>query len=202
MALGGGAGAAWADGPSNGEASLEAAHAAVRRPLPHHADQVTLRLLDGTERFGVAGSRGAVQVAGTSPAVALTGPWTRAGIVVRNDLTQADGPGFADLAVTPDNGVVLSYDADGDGLLDTYRRVTGVRAPVLLRLSRGTGSAVTGEFSPDDGATCRTVTTVTLPGAASRQEAGPFMSAANGDKAAPGPPSSSPTGTPLDRPCG
>lgn len=113
-----------------------------------------------------------------------TGPWARAGIVVRNDLTQAGGKGFADLAVTPDNGVVLSYDADGDGLLDTYRRVTGVRAPVLLRLSRGADAAVTGEFSVDHGATWRTVATVTLPGAAARQDAGLFMSAANGGSGA------------------
>ncbi|MFD9489734.1 hypothetical protein ACFWBX_38340 [Streptomyces sp. NPDC059991] len=38
--------------------------------------------------------------------------------------------------------MVLSYDADGDGLLDTYRRITGVAAPVLLRLSRGPAAFV------------------------------------------------------------
>jgi alpha-N-acetylglucosaminidase len=113
-----------------------------------------------------------------------TGPWARAGIVVRDDLARAGGTGFADLAVTPDNGVVLSYDADGDGLLDRYRRVQGVRAPVLLRLSRGRDGSCTGQFSQDDGATWRTVATVTPPGAASRQDAGPFMSAANGGSGA------------------
>ncbi|MEU0716438.1 alpha-N-acetylglucosaminidase [Streptomyces lavendulocolor] len=108
-----------------------------------------------------------------------TGPWARAGIVARNSLPTPGAAGFLNLAVTPLNGVVLSHDANGDGTLDTYRRITGVRAPVLLRLSRA-GDAVTGSCSADDGATWRTVATVRVPGAAAAQDAGLFMTATNG----------------------
>ncbi|MER6997855.1 alpha-N-acetylglucosaminidase [Streptomyces sp. NPDC000410] len=116
---------------------------------------------------------------------AETGPWARAGIVVRNSLATQGSPGFLNLAVTPANGVALSYDGDGDGTLDTYRRVTGVRAPVLLRLSRS-GSAFTGSLSTDEGTTWRTVATVTVPGAAPAQDAGLFMTAAHGGSGARG----------------
>ncbi|MFD3945258.1 hypothetical protein [Streptomyces sp. NPDC058579] len=75
-------------------------------------------------------------------------------------------------------GVVLSYDADGNGQLEKFAQVTGVRAPVTLRLTR-TGTAYTGEFSTDDGATWRPVATVTVPGAAITQDVGLFMTAAN-----------------------
>lgn len=118
-----------------------------------------------------------------------TGPWARAGLVVRNRLTAPSSPGapdalgFLNLSVTPANGVVLSYDANGDGALDTYRRITGVTAPVLLRLTRGKDGAAagtyTGSCSTDDGATWRDIATVTVPGAAARQDTGLHQSAAN-----------------------
>ncbi len=108
-----------------------------------------------------------------------SGPWARAGIVVRNSLAEPDAAGFVNLAVTPAHGVVLSYDSDGDGTLDSYRAVSGVRAPVLLRLSRS-GSAYKGELSTDGGKKWRTVSTVEVPGASGRQDAGLFMSATNG----------------------
>ncbi|MFF8292615.1 alpha-N-acetylglucosaminidase [Streptomyces sp. NPDC016309] len=110
-----------------------------------------------------------------------TGPWARAGIAVRNSLATPGSAGFLNLAVTPLNGVVLSYGTTGDGTLDTYRRLTGTpfAAPVLLRLSRA-GGAVTGSCSTDDGATWRTVATVRVPGAAEAQDAGLFMTAMHG----------------------
>jgi alpha-N-acetylglucosaminidase len=137
----------------------------------------------GTAEFGalyreaVLGDGGSVTLRVDTQAA--TGNWARAGILVRNALGTAGSLGFLNLAVTPANGVVLSYDATGDGTLDTYRRVTGVRAPVLLRLSRGGGS-FTGEFSVDGGGSWRTVATVGVAGADSVQDAGLFMSAANG----------------------
>ncbi|KAF4410552.1 alpha-N-acetylglucosaminidase [Streptomyces lycii] len=110
-----------------------------------------------------------------------TGPWARAGIVVRDDLAEAGAPGFLNLAVTPSSGVVLSFDSTGDGTLDTYRRVTGTAAPVLLRLTRTGRDSYTGEFSADDGTTWRAVGTVRVPGAAADgQDTGMFMTAANG----------------------
>ncbi|UNZ19655.1 alpha-N-acetylglucosaminidase [Streptomyces sp. 891-h] len=108
-----------------------------------------------------------------------SGPWARAGIVVRNSLAEAGSAGFVNLAVTPAHGVVLSYDSDGDGTLDSYRAAPGVKAPVLLRLSRS-GTSYKGELSTDDGKSWRTVSTVEAPGASGRQDTGLFMSATNG----------------------
>lgn len=128
-------------------------------------------------RPGALGERGTVTVRVDSQAA--TGPWARAGIFVRDDLAEEGAPGFLNLSVTPANGVVLSYDSDGDGQLDTYRRITGVKAPVLLRLRRA-GRDHTGELSTDGGTTWRTVATVRLPAAAARQDVGLGMTAASG----------------------
>lgn len=143
----------------------------------------------GTSHFGAVYREGALRD-GSSVTLRVTsqettGPWARAGIIVRNDLPGAASPGFVNLAVTPANGVVLSYDSDGDGALDTYRRVIGVKAPVLLRLHRD-GRSFRGELSTDDGANWRDVGTVAVSGVAARQDAGLFMSATNGGNAARG----------------
>ncbi|GAA4658065.1 hypothetical protein GCM10023347_06430 [Streptomyces chumphonensis] len=127
-------------------------------------------------RPGALGEEGSAEVAVT--AQPDTGPWARAGVIVRDDLAGTRGGGGVNLAVTPGHGVVLAYDADGDGAFDTYRRVTGVRAPVLLRLTR-IGPVFTGAYSADGGGTWRTVATVDVPGAAPRQDAGLFMTAAS-----------------------
>lgn len=142
-------------------------------------------LWKGVAQFGTAYRPGAM-VAGTVVTVRVdsqedTGSWARCGIVARNGLAVQGAAGFVNLAVTPGQGVVLSYDADGDGLLDTYRRLTGVRAPVLLRLSRGPAAgSFTGACSTDGGATWRTVATATVPATSAVQDAGLFMTAANG----------------------
>ncbi|WP_128381971.1 alpha-N-acetylglucosaminidase [Streptomyces cavernae] len=143
----------------------------------------------GTTEFGTVYREGAlrdgVSVTLRVEAQAVTGNWARSGIIVRNSLATPGSPGFLNLAVTPANGVVLSYDTTGDGTLDTYRRITGVKAPVLLRLTRADGS-YTGECSTDDGTTWRTVATVPVPGAAGTQDVGLFMSATNGGGGARG----------------
>jgi alpha-N-acetylglucosaminidase len=140
-------------------------------------------LWKGTSEFGTAYREGALRD-GVSATVrvdaqAATGAWARAGIVARDALATAGARGFVNLAVTPSNGVVLSYDANGDGTLDTYRRVTGVKAPVLLRLTRD-GDAFLGEFSADGGSSWRTVATVPVPGVGAVQDVGLFMTATNG----------------------
>jgi alpha-N-acetylglucosaminidase len=159
-------------------------------------------LWKATAEFGAVYREGAL-TAGASVTVrvdaqAATGAWARAGIAVRNRLSEpqtgagsSGRRGFVNLAVTPANGVVLSYDADGDGVLDTRQRVTGPRAPVLLRLSRAAGTGAdaatySGEFSANGGASWRTVATVRVPGASARQDAGVFMSAGNGGNGARG----------------
>ncbi|MFF8639644.1 alpha-N-acetylglucosaminidase [Streptomyces sp. NPDC015345] len=140
-------------------------------------------LWKGTTEFGTLYRRGAlrdgVSVMVRVDAQAATGPWARAGVITRAALDTPGSRGFVNLAVTPANGVVLSYDTNGDGTLDTYKRITGVRAPVLLRLTRA-GDSFTGACSTDGGATWRTVGAVTVPGAAAAQDVGMFMSATDG----------------------
>ncbi|MFE3943688.1 alpha-N-acetylglucosaminidase [Streptomyces sp. NPDC059118] len=140
-------------------------------------------LWKGTSQFGTAYRAGAwtdgAEVTVRVDAQENTGGWARAGIVVRNGLGTPGSAGFLNLAVTPSNGVVLSYDTNGDGTLDAYRQITGVGAPVLLRLVRS-GAGCTGSCSTDGGASWRTVATVAVPGAAAAQDVGIFMSATNG----------------------
>ncbi|MFE6662341.1 alpha-N-acetylglucosaminidase [Streptomyces sp. NPDC057697] len=140
-------------------------------------------LWKGTSQFGTAYRAGAwtegSEVTVRVDAQENTGGWARAGIVVRNGLGTPGSGGFLNLAVTPSNGVVLSYDTNGDGTLDAYRRITGIGAPVLLRLTRS-GTGCTGSCSTDDGASWRTVATVAVPGTATVQDVGIFMSATNG----------------------
>ncbi|MGW8452743.1 alpha-N-acetylglucosaminidase [Streptomyces niveus] len=136
-----------------------------------------------TTHFGTAFEEGAfgdgASVTVRVTAQENTGPWARAGIITRTALATPGSPGFVNLAVTPSNGVVLSYDTTGDGTLDTYRRITGVTAPVLLRLTRADG-LFTGACSTDDGTTWRTVASVPVPGASATQDVGLFMTATNG----------------------
>ncbi|MFE3094819.1 alpha-N-acetylglucosaminidase TIM-barrel domain-containing protein [Streptomyces sp. NPDC059248] len=144
----------------------------------------------GTAHFGTAYRPGVFRAGSVAvvrvDAQANTAGWARAGIIARNGLDRPGAPGFVNLAVTPGQGVALSYDSNGDGTLDTYRRITGVKAPVLLRLTRGAGGAYTGELSDDEGATWRTVATVIAPEAAFAQDVGFFMTAMNGGSGARG----------------
>ncbi|MGW1142265.1 alpha-N-acetylglucosaminidase [Streptomyces zhihengii] len=144
----------------------------------------------GTTQFGTAYLPGAF-TAGASVVLRVdsqdnTGTWARAGIAVRNALGEPMDGGFLNLAVTPGQGVALSFDTDGDGTIDSYGRITGVTAPVLLRLTKDGGTAYTGACSTDGGTTWRTVATVNVPGAAAVQDAGFFMTAANGGSGARG----------------
>ncbi|ASK62204.1 hypothetical protein CFK37_08540 [Virgibacillus phasianinus] len=108
-----------------------------------------------------------------------TGPWARAGIVARNDLTKQNGSaGYINLAITPENGCVLSRDSNGDGYLDSYKNVKTFTTPVYLRLTRE-GHTFTGECSTD-GENWTMVGKVDVSGAAEVEDVGLFMTAANG----------------------
>jgi alpha-N-acetylglucosaminidase len=116
-----------------------------------------------------------------------TGPWARAGIVVRNSLASNTSPGYLDLAVTPANGCALSWDSDGDGQLDQVSNTGTFTAPTYLKLVRSgtSGTSYTGYCSADD-KTWTTVGTATVPSAAVVQDVGIFATAANGGGSATG----------------
>lgn len=112
-----------------------------------------------------------------------TGPWARAGLIAGTDLAGNDSRGFANIAVTPDNGCVFSYDSNGDGTLDRTAQLTGLTTPLWVRLTR-TGDTVSGSCSTD-GTTWRMAGSFAVPARAAL-DAGLFMSAANGGSGARG----------------
>ncbi|RZQ64621.1 alpha-N-acetylglucosaminidase TIM-barrel domain-containing protein [Amycolatopsis suaedae] len=130
----------------------------------------------GTNEFGAAylpgGLTDGAAAEVTVAAQDRTGPWARAGLVVRDDLSHDGAAGYLNLAVTPSNGCVLTSDSDGDGKLDRVSTATGHTTPVRLRLVRAgnTYRAWCGAVE---------VGTATVP-AAARQDVGAFMTAANG----------------------
>jgi alpha-N-acetylglucosaminidase len=105
-------------------------------------------------------------------------PWTRAGLVVSNDLSKTGSAGYADLAVTPEHGCVFSYDADGDGRLDHVTEVGGFTdGDVDVRL-RTDGGRVTGSCSSDN-KNWAVIGSGTVAGASDTQDVGMFVSAVN-----------------------
>ncbi|HLS08300.1 alpha-N-acetylglucosaminidase TIM-barrel domain-containing protein [Lentibacillus sp.] len=108
-----------------------------------------------------------------------TGPYARAGIVARNDLTnQNDSAGYINISVTPDHGCMLSWDSNGDGTLDSKKNATEFNGPEYVRLSRN-GSLFTASCSPD-GEHWKEVGTVFVPDTNEDVDTGVFMSAVNG----------------------
>ncbi|MFJ4411010.1 alpha-N-acetylglucosaminidase TIM-barrel domain-containing protein [Streptomyces sp. NPDC088910] len=106
-----------------------------------------------------------------------SGPWARAGLVVRADLARPGSPGYADLAVTPEHGCVFMWDADGNGTLEHSASSGGFTGPVHLRISRD-GDTFTGWCS-QDGTDWTRVGSAPLPGAAPAEDAGLLFSAVN-----------------------
>jgi hypothetical protein len=75
---------------------------------------------------------------------------SKAGVVMRNDLTQAGtGPGYVSLMVQSE-GVTLFNDSNGDGKIDEFYplRSGPTTGPLWLRLTRN-GSSVNGSYSVD-----------------------------------------------------
>ncbi|WP_214317576.1 alpha-N-acetylglucosaminidase [Nonomuraea sediminis] len=139
-------------------------------------------LWGGTNEFGTIYRAGAYGVASVATVkVTLqdnTGGWARAGLITRNSLPEQGGGGYVNLAVTPSNGCVLAWDADGNGTFDSISLADSYTAPVYLRLTRS-DATYTGECSPD-GITWTTVGKATPGGPAANQDVGVFMTAANG----------------------
>ncbi|WP_422657762.1 alpha-N-acetylglucosaminidase TIM-barrel domain-containing protein [Paenibacillus sp. EC2-1] len=103
--------------------------------------------------------------------------WARAGIIVRNDLAANNSGGYVNIAVTPSNGCVFSWDANGDGMFESVSSKAGFAAPVYIKLDRA-GTKFTGSCS-SDGTTWTTVGTANVPSSAEKQDVGLFMSAVN-----------------------
>jgi len=105
--------------------------------------------------------------------------WTKAGLVVRDDLTKPrQSLGYLALVVTPSNGVTYNYDSNGDGLLDKSWQVRNVKAPVWLRLARS-GASVSAAYS-SDGATWTAVgSPVTLSAPQAEQDGGMIYTSHN-----------------------
>lgn len=101
-----------------------------------------------------------------------TNPWAKAGVAVRNDLTGTrTSAGYAVMVVTPGNGIAFQWDADGNGYLDSFKTVGGIKAPVWVRLVRS-GNQVGGYYSTDGTTWVKVGSTVSLPGIATTQDAG------------------------------
>lgn len=99
--------------------------------------------------------------------------WAKAGIMVRNDITNANGsPGFVILAETPGNGYLIDWDSSGHGLLDMQDSAGTATYPSWLKLVRS-GDTFTGYYSTD-GTTWNLVGSVTVPSAAATQDVGVY----------------------------
>ncbi|WP_349425963.1 NEW3 domain-containing protein [Microbacterium sp. LWS13-1.2] len=108
--------------------------------------------------------------------------WTKAGLVVRDDLTKPrQSLGYLALVVTPSNGITYNYDANGDGLLDKSWQIRNVKAPVWLRLTR-TGSSVSATYSIDGATWAAVGSPVTLSAPQEAQDGGMIYSSHDRNK--------------------
>lgn len=134
---------------------------------------------DGDE-YGAIYSAGAagpdavltVQVLSQDP----TNPNARAGLMVRDDVTGAGAsPGYIIVAVKPQDGFLLLWDGDGDGLVESAARAGAsvTPYPCWLRLERA-GTSATGLYSTD-GTTWNVIGQASVPEAAANQDAAVFV---------------------------
>ncbi|MER5513406.1 NEW3 domain-containing protein [Streptomyces sp. NPDC002763] len=132
-------------------------------------------LYNGTNEYGTVYLPGA-EHDGSVTTVKLdsqsdTDVWAKAGIMVRNDITQPNtSPGYLALVATPGNGYLLDWDSDGDGKLDSQDSTGTATYPSWLKLVRH-GTTYSGYYSTDD-ATWNLVGTIDVPTAAATQDVG------------------------------
>jgi hypothetical protein len=141
----------------------------------------------GTNQYGTIYLPGA-ETDGTVAVVQVlaqdnTNAWAKAGIMVRNRITDANtSPGFLIIAVAPGHGYVVQWDANGDGRLESNSAPSGeglgtASYPSWLKLVRN-GTSYTGYYSTD-GTTWTLIATVPVPTAAATQDVGVFMTSHN-----------------------
>jgi Alpha galactosidase A/NPCBM-associated, NEW3 domain of alpha-galactosidase/Alpha galactosidase C-terminal beta sandwich domain/Carbohydrate binding module (family 35) len=107
----------------------------------------------------------------------LTG-YGKAGIIVRNDMTgSGTSPEGVALLASPQSGIQLQWNSDGDHFVDSVTPANGVlpfSLPIHLKLERTGLESYTGYYSYD-GAGWYTVGTANVPGQAVTQDAGMFV---------------------------
>ncbi|XUL91785.1 NEW3 domain-containing protein [Streptomyces galilaeus] len=132
-------------------------------------------LYNGTNEYGTVYLPGA-EHDGSVTTVKLdsqsdTDVWAKAGIMVRNDITQPNtSPGYLALVATPGNGYLLDWDSDGDGKLDSQDSTGTAVYPSWLKLVRN-GTTYSGYYSTDD-VNWNLVGTIDVPTAAATQDVG------------------------------
>lgn len=108
----------------------------------------------------------------------------KAGIIVRNDLTQpGSSPGYAMVGIRPSNGVEFLADPDGNGQLNTSVAGGTTSYPTWVKLKRS-GTEYTAYFSKNGTSWTQVGGAVTLADAASTQDVGMFMVAHSGSSGA------------------
>lgn len=107
----------------------------------------------------------------------LTG-YGKAGIMVRNDMTgSGSSPEGVTLLASPQSGIQLQWNSDGDHFIDSVTPANGAipfSLPIHLKLERTSADSYTGYYSYD-GQGWYQVGTATVPGQAATQDAGMFL---------------------------
>jgi len=118
-------------------------------------------------------------------------PWTKAGVVVRNNLAASSGQydsdnslGYAGVFLTGDFGVSFQWDGNNDGQLETLSTIHNLKAPIWVRLAVA-GTQFTGYYS-SDGQNWTELQSVTLPSRWGSSDAGVLVSSHAGCKNATG----------------
>lgn len=134
-------------------------------------------LWSGIDQYGAIFHDGAAGPTTTATVTVVhqeaTDPNARAGLVFRNDLRAAGtSTGYVALVVKPVNGLLLLWDADGSGTVESVLRaeINPSPYPVHLRLVRQQ-QRFTGVYSVD-GVSWRPVGSIDLPSAAAAQDVG------------------------------
>ncbi len=107
----------------------------------------------------------------------LTG-YGKAGIMVRNDITGSGAsPQGVTLLASPQSGIQLQWNSDGDDFIDSVTPANGAipfSLPIHLKLERTSANSYTGYYSYD-GQGWYPVGTATVSGQAGTQDAGIFV---------------------------
>jgi hypothetical protein len=135
---------------------------------------------DAYSSIYLAGAVGATSTIDTevSAQLGLTG-YGKAGIMVRNDMTgSGTSPEGVTLLASPQSGIQLQWNSDGDHFIDAVTPGNGAipfSLPIHLKLQRTSADSYTGYYSYD-GSGWYKVGTASVPGQAATQDAGMFVS--------------------------